>query len=245
MASETEETKKSAAPQQTKKTKTRKGWKIASRVAVVVLVVGLAVFGAYYFKQYKDIKNNPISAEEAKNKENERIVSAVGKLYNLPKDEQPTIFFVTDKNKLSDDYKKQEFFQKAENGDYVLIYEKGKIAILYRPSTNQLVDVRPYTVQSSLSVAIIGPQANRDATEKALQDKFKSELSIATKADAKASYAGVTVVDLSGKYTEQVKKIAEGIGAQVGTLPAGEDKPQGADILIVAGAPATAPAPTQ
>lgn len=241
MATETEETNKPT----TKKTKPRKGWRVVTRVSVILIIAGLAVFGGYYYKQYKDVKNNPVSAEEAKNKENERIIASVGKLYNLPKDEQPTIFFVSDKDKLSEDYKKQEFFQKAENGDYVLIYEKGKIAILYRPSTNQLVDVRPYTVQNSLSVALIGPQANRDATEKSLKDKFKNEVAIASKTDAKNAYSGITVIDLSGKYSDQTKKIADGLGGQVGTLPAGETKPTGADILVITGAPASTPAPTQ
>lgn len=241
MAKETEEVVRTS----TKKTKTRKGWKIFTRVIVVVLIIGLAGFGAYFYKQYNDIKNNPVSAEEAKTKENQRIIDAVGKLYNLPKDEQPTIFFVSDKDKLSDEYKKQEFFQKAENGDYVLIYEKGKLAILYRPSSNQLVDVRPYTVQSGLSVAIIGAQADRDSTEKSLLAKFKSELNITGKSDSKNAYTGVVVVDLSGKYSDQTKKIAESLKGQVGTLPAGEDKPKGADILVISGSPATEPAPAQ
>ena len=127
----------------------------------------------------------------------------------------------------------------------MLIYEKGKIAILYRPSTNQLVDVRPYTVQNSLSVALIGPQTNRDATEKSLKDKFKSEVSIASKTDAKNAYSGITVIDLSGKYSDQTKKIADSLGGQVGTLPAGESKPANADILVITGTPASAPVPTQ
>lgn len=244
MAKEPEETPKTT----TKKTKTRKGWKIATRVVIIVLVVGLAGLAGYFYKQYNDIKNNPVSAEEAKNKENQRIVDAVGKLYNLPQDEQPTIFFVSDKDKLSEEYKKQEFFQKATNGDYILIYEKGKIALLYRPSSNQLVDVRPYTVQSGLSLAIIGQQAVRDATAKTITEKFKSEVNITGKNDAKNAYTSVVVVDLSGKYADQAKKIAESLNGQVGTLPAGEDKPQGADILVIAGSPAAvapAPAPAQ
>jgi hypothetical protein len=54
-------------------------------------------------------------------------------------DEQPTLASVTDKSKLSD----QPFFQKAENGDKILIFVQSRKAILYRPSIKKIIDVAP------------------------------------------------------------------------------------------------------
>ncbi|MCA9332262.1 hypothetical protein KDA00_00110 [Candidatus Saccharibacteria bacterium] len=243
MAKETEETPKQTS---VKKTKTKKGWKAAKTVLLVALFVGLAGFAGYFYKQYNDIKKNPVSSQEAQKQENQRIIASVGKLYALPKDEEPTIFFVSDKDKLSEDYKKQEFFQKAENGDYILIYEKAKLALLYRPSEDRLVDVRPYTVQNTLSIGIIGPESVRDSAEKTIKTTFNNEVTVVSKGDAKNAYSGVTIIDISGKYPDQAKKLAEVLNGKVGNLPEGENKPDGADVIVIVGAPeASEPAPQQ
>ena len=52
---------------------------------------------------------------------------------------EPTLVTVQDVTKLQD----QEFFEKAQNGDKVLIYEQAKKAYLYRPSTNRVINVAP------------------------------------------------------------------------------------------------------
>src|SRR6266567_3840470 len=74
----------------------------------------------------------------------EKIVANVEKLTQVPTGEQPTIAKISDITKLN----KQPFFEKAQNGDFVLIYTKAKEAILYDPNTNKVLRVGPILVPS-------------------------------------------------------------------------------------------------
>ena len=79
-------------------------------------------------------KTDPEQAQQASVEE---YVEQVGQVYDLPSDETPTVATVREKELLDE----QPFFARAENGDVVLIYPESELAILYRPSTNQLVNV--------------------------------------------------------------------------------------------------------
>jgi hypothetical protein len=121
----------------------------------IILLVGLAAGAGFLFvknrdldkkfndvnKQYEALKNNPQAVQAA---EAERHIQDVGRLYDLPKDEKPSVATVSDKEKLKD----QPFFAKAENGDITLIYSNAKLAILYRPSTKQIINVSSVTIQN-------------------------------------------------------------------------------------------------
>jgi len=72
-------------------------------------------------------------------KEAQRIVAAVSKLMVLPTDEEPIIATVADPTKLEG----QPFFQNAQIGDKVLIFNGARKAILYSPAKNLVVDVAP------------------------------------------------------------------------------------------------------
>ncbi len=202
-------------------------------LANVLLILGLGVFGGYYFKKYHDLKKNPLSAEQAAQAEVDRTIAKVSKLYgSLPTDEKPSVATVSDKAKL----KEQPFFDKSVNGDVTLIYSNAKLAILYRPSTNQIINVSSVTIQSSqLKVVVIGDATARAAVEKTIKDQFANDAVVSGSADTKTIHTGITVVDLSGQHTDVTKKLAAGLKGQVGGLPDGEQKPTDADILIVAG----------
>lgn len=130
-------------------------------IVFALLLVGSLAFGGLYFKKHRDLgeqnrqlndkiaslnqeieiyKTNPQQAAQA---EVERYVGEIGKLYALPPDEKPSVATVSDKEKL----KGQQFFAKAENGDITLIYANAKLALLYRPSTGQIVNVSSVTIQ--------------------------------------------------------------------------------------------------
>ncbi len=78
--------------------------------------------------------SDPESAQQASVAE---YVEQVSRVYDLPADETPTVATVRDKELLDE----QPFFERAENGDIVLIYPEAELAILYRPATGQLVNV--------------------------------------------------------------------------------------------------------
>lgn len=206
--------------------------KLLFKLGNIILILALAGFGGFYFKKYQDLKKNPPSTDQAAQAEVDRTVAAVGKLYSLPKDEKPSVATVKDKTKLKD----QPFFDKAENGDVTLIYSNAKLAILYRPSTNKIINVSSVSIQSTKpTVKIIGDTAGRASIEQAIKTTYANDVTDGGTGDAKTTPIGITVVDLTGQNGTVVKKLADGLKGQVGNLPAGEDKPTGVDILIVVG----------
>lgn len=120
--------------------------KISPKLLVWILLLGIAIGGyggTYYFynryRQTKIVLDNP---EVASQNEVKAITEKLGKIYDLPKDEEPTVATVLDKEKLKD----QPFFARAENGDKVVIYTKSQLAILYRASENKIITVAPVSL---------------------------------------------------------------------------------------------------
>lgn len=96
-------------------------------------------------QKIEEFKTNPDLAAQA---EVDEYIEEVGKLYALPSDEKPSVATVNDKEKLKD----QPFFANAENGDVTLIYADSKLALLYRPSTQQIVNVSSVTIEQDKNV---------------------------------------------------------------------------------------------
>lgn len=118
-------------------------------ILVLIICVSVLVFISHLYFQYTksqaEIAHLRELAKVGITEEVEQLVTTVSKLMELPSGENPTIATITDKEKLKD----QPFFDKAENGDKLLIYSQAKKAILYRPSTNKVVDVAPINISSS------------------------------------------------------------------------------------------------
>src|SRR5690606_12159305 len=66
----------------------------------------------------------------------EEMVARVGEAYLLP-DEIPTMHTVSDKSQLSNNL----FYQKAENGDKVLVFKTADLAIIFRPSISKIINI--------------------------------------------------------------------------------------------------------
>ncbi len=108
-------------------------------LTVGVLAIG-GIGGSYYFYgKYKALKANPNMEAQ---KQTDQLISAVGKLMELPKGEMPTVATISDKTKLDN----QVFFATAENGDVLFAYTTAMKAILYRPSTNKIINVAPISI---------------------------------------------------------------------------------------------------
>ena len=106
--------------------------------AAVIIIVVLAALSGFLFWKYTNIKTGEDTQAEAK-ATSQRIIGQVGQLYLLPEGEEPTVAQVQDKTRLDN----QVFFSKAKDGDYILIYKKAKLALIYREDADKLINVGP------------------------------------------------------------------------------------------------------
>lgn len=218
-------------------------------LAALVVIGGVLTVVAYKVKPSLFSRWIPSNqkTEEAK-KEVETLVAKVGKLIDLPTDESPTIATVSDAEKL----KAQAFFIKSQNGDRVLFYTKAKKAILYRPSTNKIIDIAPLTVGQSngesatgsaqvaptpapVKVSLLNGSSVTGLTASA-EKKLKAlgGIVVTNKDNAKSStYTKTTIVNVKNVKADVISKIATTLGGSVDSLPAGEATPTDADILVI------------
>lgn len=113
-----------------------KRWLYAGLVIVIAIIPTV-----YFYTQNKNSekKLNDLQQKSQTSNDLNTVVAQVGRLVILPTDEQPTLATVSDVSKLQGN----PFFVNAANGDKVLVYNKAKRAILYRPSLNKIVEMAP------------------------------------------------------------------------------------------------------
>lgn len=118
----------------------------------VAFVVLLCIAFAYESGRSSVYTAHPelASVEQAKT-----ILGEVGKLIQLPTDEQPTMATINDAGSAK---KSQPFLGNAINGDILIVYPTTKEAILYRPSTHKLIAVGPVNNGAIQQVPVV-PQA--------------------------------------------------------------------------------------
>ena len=208
--------------------------------AAIVLV--LLVFGTAWFFYYQNQKKDTVNPN-AKTTQDEvkKIVAEVSKLVDLPQGETPTVATVTDITKLKD----QPFFQKAKNGDKVLIYTQAKKAILYDPVSKKVLDIAPVNLGSSsaqlsqIKIGLRNGTATIGLATKVEADikKIQPQANIVSKDNAaNNTYENTVVVILNDKFKDQAISLAAILkGAKVGSLPQDEQKPKDIDILIILG----------
>ncbi|MFA5247986.1 MAG: hypothetical protein WC415_01935 [Patescibacteria group bacterium] len=205
-------------------------------IFLLALILIITSCGAYYFysRAHKAEQDPSILAQQ----EVASVVAIVGQLMVLPPDETPFLATVMNKENLQD----QPFFADAEDGDKLLIYAQEMKAILYRPSTNKVINVEPIVLnapQKALKIAYYNGTETAwitDSVEEKIQTTFGALTQTASKGEAiKKDYQDTIVVDLTGKNSTSTQVIAAFMGGKMGSLPEGEVAPTGADALIILG----------
>ena len=134
--------KKDSKPEEASATKPPKSLKkILLTVVIALALVGAATGAGALYQAYlnqKERADRLSNPTESAKEETRLLIEKVGSLTELP-DEEPTIATVSDVTKLQD----QSFFQNAQNGDKVLIFTQAKKAVLYRPSTEKVIEIAP------------------------------------------------------------------------------------------------------
>ena len=117
-----------------------KNTKIIIGIIVAVIVLGGITYGVSQGKISLN-KTSTTQADAAKNatqaEEVQNIITEVSKHIVLPADEIPTAAVVSDLSKLAG----QQFFERAQLGDIVLVYANVRRVVLWRPSTQKIVEV--------------------------------------------------------------------------------------------------------
>ncbi len=214
------------------KNRHRRPFPLWIKIAVAAVLCAVVACGAYYLISTKLI--HPSSQKDAML----QAVSRVGEHIILPTGETPTYGTVADSTKLKD----QTFFKNADNGDELLIYEKAKLTILYRPSINKIVNIGPLVTGSSGSAYVTsrfaikngsGKPENSDILVARLKQLYPNA-TIGSIQSASRSYPDTIAIDLTKKNQPLDEQVADSLGIKAGQPPLDEPLPDG-EILIIIG----------
>jgi hypothetical protein len=140
----TSEVEASAAKdQKPKKIRSQVHLKLNRKFLPWFIVLIFLLISIFLYTQYLTAKHKLNPSEATVSKQVNNTISEVSKLAVVPSNQTPTVATVENVSKL----RSQSFFTQAENGDKVVVYAKQNEAILYRPSTNQIVNIAPVTVK--------------------------------------------------------------------------------------------------
>lgn len=183
----------------------RASFAIFMLVFLLCLAVGVA---GYFYYQYQHVSGKgALDVSEVT-----KLTEEIRMVMELPDGETPTLATVTDTQKLAD----QPFFQKAQNGDKVLIYTNNGRAILYRPSVKSgergkivdvtTINVTPQAVPVTPETPLETPSVAEALPESTLTPDVTPEMTF----PSIALYNGTAKKGLTQKYeTELVKAHAD------------------------------------
>lgn len=212
---------------------------------IITVIAGLSGTSYIFYMRMQELQKIVQDPQAITREEVRSITSKLSSLMVLPKDEEPTIATILDKEKIKD-----PFFNKAENGDKLLVFAKSGKALLYRPRTNKVIDFGVVNLSTPsaagllpVRVAIYNGTTDEKSGEK-LADDLKAKVTnieVVTRQSArKTDYEKTLVVDMTaGAKGDLAKQMADLIKGTVVTMPEGEIKPATVsgqiDLLIIVG----------
>lgn len=103
-----------------------------------ITLITIALVAIYTLIMGMIYKNQMASKKKAQAKEQLQTVDKIGKLLRLPNE---TPIFTTVYNEK--DFENNNLFRAVKKGDKILLFINAKQAIIYRPSSNQVIEVLP------------------------------------------------------------------------------------------------------
>lgn len=198
----------------------RRRWFGPKRAVALVLLIVLVGGGVWHNRQQ--------SLAESTN----GIVEAISRLAVVPTDEKPSVTTVVDKTKVN-----QPFLRNAENGDQVVLYFQAGRAVVYRPSTNKIVNMGPLETPKPRVFLRNGTSGDIPSSFVGSIVDGGDYLLASRDNSAKKTYTQTIVVDVAGNRPDVATKLAKLLGAKVSDMPTGETRPD-ADILVIVGSDA-------
>lgn len=130
----------------------------AGLIIVLLLLAGGGYFG-YKYWQAKQSSNPQVQAAQA-DAEKKNVLAQLGKLMVLPEGD-PVLFKVNDEVTMR---KQQAFFKDTKNDDVLLVFQASGKAIIYRPSTNVIVNAGPVNFDQNTAAAPNTPKVTASST---------------------------------------------------------------------------------
>ncbi len=118
-------------------------------ILLIVLVVLVVVLDTQRRSAQRELKNLTVRLEqlqgnnEANQEKAQQVVEKVKKLMDIDTSVEPTVATIVDVAKLQE---KNPFYNKAQNGDYLIVTPTR--AILYREEDNIILDVVPVQIEA-------------------------------------------------------------------------------------------------
>lgn len=123
-------------------------------ILLIVLVLLVIVLDTQRRSAQKELKNLTVRLEQLQgnNEENQEkareVVEQVKEIMDIDTSVEPTVATIVDVQKLRE---QNPFYNKAENGDYLIVTPTR--AILYRESDNKILDVVPVQIEQNTAPA--------------------------------------------------------------------------------------------